>query len=63
MHNLDVWYARLNVDTLLADISEVADKEQMKEAHKNVKKAHKKNSMQGVRSARSVVDGRPEIIN
>ena len=63
MHNLDVWYARLDVDTLLADISKVADKKQMKEAHKNVKKAHKKNSMKAFDRLVRVVDGRPEIIS
>ena len=52
MHNLDVWYARLDVDTLLADISKVADKKQMKEAHKNVKKAAQEEQHEGVRSAR-----------
>ena len=42
MHNLDVWYARLDVDTLLADISKVADKKQMKEAHKNSRRRTRK---------------------
>ena len=45
MRNLDVWYARLDVETLLADIAKVADKKQMKAARKNVAKAHKKNSL------------------
>ena len=53
MRNLDVWYARLDVDTLLADLAKVADRKQMKVARKDVRKAGKKNSLRGVRSPRS----------
>ena len=63
MHNLDVWYARLDVDTLLADLSKVADKKQMKAADKNVKKAKKKNSMKAFDRLVRVVDGQPRIIS
>ena len=52
MRNFDVWYARLDVDTLLADVAKVADAKQMKTARKNVAKAGKKNRPQGVRSPR-----------
>ena len=45
MRNLDVWYARLDVEGLLADLAKVADRKQMKAAQKNVAKARKKNSM------------------
>ena len=63
MRNLDVWYARLDVDSLLADISKVADKKQMKAAQKNVAKAGKKNSMKAFDRLVRVVDGEPRIIS
>ena len=63
MRNLDVWYARLDVDTLLADLAKVADKKQMKVVHKNVKKAGKKNSLKAFDRLVRVVDGEPRIIS
>ncbi len=63
MRNLDVWYARLDVETLLADIAKVADKKQMKAARKNVAKAHKKNSLKAFDRLVRVVDGKPRIIS
>ena len=39
MGNLDVWYARLDVEGLLADLAKVADRKQMKAVEKNVAKA------------------------
>ena len=63
MRNLDVWYARLDVDTLLADLAKVADKKQMKVVHKNVKKAGKKNSLKAFDRLVRVVDGEPRIVS
>ncbi len=63
MRNLDVWYARLDVDTVLADLAKVADRKQMKVAHKNVAKAGKKNSMKAFDRLVRVVDGEPRIIS
>ena len=63
MRNLDVWYARLDVDTLLADLAKVADRKQMKAAQKNVAKAEKKNSMKAFDRLVRVVDGEPRIIS
>jgi uncharacterized protein (DUF2252 family) len=63
MPNLDVWYARLDVDTLLADLAEVAPAKAMKEARKNVKKAGKKNSLRAFDRLVRVVDGEPRIIS
>ena len=63
MRNLDVWYARLDVDTLLADLAKVADRKQMKVAQKNVAKAGKKNSMKAFDRLVRVVDGEPRIIS
>ena len=63
MRNLDVWYARLDVDTLLADLAKVADRKQMKAAQKNVAKAGKKNSLKAFDRLVRVVDGEPRIIS
>ena len=63
MRNLDVWYARLDVDTLIADLTKVADKKQMKVVHKNVKKAGKKNSLKAFDRLVREVDGEPRIIS
>ncbi len=63
MRNLDVWYARLDVETLLADLAKVADKKQMKAARKNVKKAGKKNSLKAFDRLVHEVDGEPRIIS
>src|SRR3954452_15170497 len=44
MQNLDVWYARLDVEALLADLARVASRKDMKGARKEVAKAGRKNS-------------------
>ena len=38
MGNLDVWYARLDVDAVLADLAKVADRKQMKAAEEERRK-------------------------
>ena len=63
MRNLDVWYARLDVDTVLAEVSKVAKKRQMKTARKNVAKAEKKNSLKAFDRLVHEVDGEPRIIS
>jgi uncharacterized protein (DUF2252 family) len=63
MRNLDVWYARLDVESLLGDLATVADKKQMKAVQKNVAKAHKKNSMKAFDRLVRVVDGEPQIVS
>ena len=57
MRNLDVWYARLDVDTVLAELAKVASAKRMKEARKGVKKAGKKNSLRAFDRLVRVVDG------
>ena len=63
MRNFDVWYARLDVDALLADLAKVADAKQMKAARKNVAKAGKKNSLKAFDRLVHEVDGEPRIIS
>jgi uncharacterized protein (DUF2252 family) len=63
MGNLDVWYARLDVDTLLADLARVIDRKQMKVAEKSKAKAEKKNSLKAFERLVHEVDGEPQIIS
>jgi uncharacterized protein (DUF2252 family) len=63
MGNLEVWYARLDVDALLGDLANVADRKQMKAAKKNVEKAQKKNSLKAFDRLVHEVDGEPRIIS
>jgi uncharacterized protein (DUF2252 family) len=63
MRNLDVWYARLDVESLLGDLAKVADKKQMRAVQKNVAKAHKKNSLKAFDRLVRVVNGEPQIIS
>jgi uncharacterized protein (DUF2252 family) len=63
MRNLDVWYARLDVDAVLADLAKVADRREMKVVEKSVKKAEKKNSLKAFDRLVHEVDGEPRIIS
>jgi len=63
MRNLDVWYARLDVDTLLAEIAKVADRKLMKKAERSAAKAGKKNSLKAFDRLVHEVDGEPRFIS
>jgi uncharacterized protein (DUF2252 family) len=63
MGNLDVWYARLDVDTLLAEIAKVADRKLMKKAERSAAKAGKKNSLKAFDRLVHEVDGEPRFIS
>jgi Uncharacterized protein conserved in bacteria (DUF2252) len=63
MGNLDVWYARLDVEALLAEVAKVANRKQMKAAEKNVAKAQKKNSLKAFDRLVHEVDGEPRFIS
>jgi uncharacterized protein (DUF2252 family) len=63
MRNLEVWYARVDVDTLLADLDQVGDAKAMKKTRKDVAKAGKKNSLKAFDRLVRVVDGEPRIIS
>jgi uncharacterized protein (DUF2252 family) len=63
MGNLQVWYARLDVDRLLADLAKVADRKQMKSAERSAAKAGKKNSLKAFDRLVHEVDGAPRIIS
>jgi uncharacterized protein (DUF2252 family) len=63
MRNLDVWYARLDVERVLARLAKVATAKEMKTARKSVQKALRKNSLKAFERLVQVVDGEPRIIS
>jgi len=63
MRNLDVWYARLDIERLLTELAKVATAREMKTAKKSVKKAQKKNSLKAFDRLVRMVDGEPRIIS
>ncbi len=63
MFNLDVWYARLDVEVLLADLAKVADRKQIKAVEKDVAKAYKRNHLKAFGRLVHEVDGEPRIIS
>ena len=63
MGHLDVWYAHLDVDTLMAKFSSSAPKERRKQAEKLVNKAKAKNSSRAIAKLTEVVDGELRIVS
>jgi uncharacterized protein (DUF2252 family) len=61
MRNLDVWYARLDVETLLGEIAKVADRKQVRKAERSAAKAGKKNSLKAFDRLVHEVDGEPRF--
>jgi hypothetical protein len=63
MNNLDVWYSRLNVTDIVADLRAQKDKKQVKTAERGVAKARTKDSMKAFAKLTHMVDGEPRIIS
>jgi uncharacterized protein (DUF2252 family) len=63
MRNLDVWYARLDIESLLTELAKVVTAKEMKTARKSVEKAQRKNSLKAFDRLVRVVDGEPRIIS
>jgi uncharacterized protein (DUF2252 family) len=63
MRNLDVWYARLDVDTLLGEIARLGDRKLAKKAERNAEKAGKKNSLKAFDRLVHEVEGEPRFIS
>ena len=63
MGNLDVWYAHMDIDSLLQFINTEADSATAKVANKTVEKSKGKNSARAVRKLTEMVDGKPRIIS
>ena len=63
MDLLEVWYSRLDVDALAANLRPQLDRKRAKAAGQVVAKARSKDSMQALGKLTRVVDGQPRIIS
>jgi len=63
MTNLEVWYARIDVDQLRADLDAQLTANQRKRLDEGIAKARTRDSMRAVAKLTRVVDGRPQIIS
>ena len=63
MRALDVWYARLDVDELMAQLRSQVKKRMAKKAEKTVAKARTKDSMTAFSKLTRMVDGEPQIVS
>ncbi len=63
MANLDVWYARADMDELQAQFRSQLKKQQNKAVTKGLAKARTRDSMQELAKLTHLVDGRPRIIS
>jgi uncharacterized protein (DUF2252 family) len=63
MHNLDLWYTRLDADELAAQWRKVASAEQLKRADRNLAKTRSKDSLKAFGKLTEVVDGEPRIVS
>jgi uncharacterized protein (DUF2252 family) len=63
MRNLDVWYARLDFDTLLGEIASLGSRKLTKKAERSAEKAGKKNSLKAFDRLVHEVDGEPRFIS
>ncbi len=64
MSNLALWYARIDVDDLMAEIRRQATKDMkanVKRAEANVAKGRTKDSMKAFGKLTTIVDGEPRI--
>ena len=61
MRNLDLWYARIDVDEIAAWAAQRAGRKQRKTFERNVAKAQSKDSMRAFTKLTEVVDGRRRI--
>jgi uncharacterized protein (DUF2252 family) len=63
MRNLDVWYARVEVEEALAAISDRLDRKELKRARRNVAKARRKDSLRAFSKLTRVENGEPRLIS
>jgi uncharacterized protein (DUF2252 family) len=62
MRNLDVWYAHIEVESLLDQLQAIATSKQAAKARANVAKARTRDSMQAFAKLTHVVDGERRIV-
>ena len=62
MRNLDLWYARVDVEDLLAQFASIANATERKRADKNLAKTRSKDSLKAFAKLTEIVDGEPRIV-
>ena len=55
--NLEVWYARLDVEAVLGNVEEAAPKQEVKRVRRNIGKARSKDSLRALEKLTETVDG------
>ena len=63
MRNLDLWYARIDVDDLVRQFAGQATSKQVKRTEKNVAHARTKDSLKAFAKLTGLVDGQPRIVS
>ncbi|HEU4598454.1 MAG TPA: DUF2252 family protein, partial [Solirubrobacterales bacterium] len=63
MRNLDVWYARIDVESRLAELREHVDEQRLRGVERNLAKARAKDSIRALRKLTREVDGEPRIVS
>jgi uncharacterized protein (DUF2252 family) len=63
MRNLDVWYARFDVDRALQDLRDLAPRKDVKRVRKNIAKAQTKDNLKALARLTHEVDGVPQIVS
>jgi uncharacterized protein (DUF2252 family) len=63
MKNLDLWYSRIDVDTIAATMRQRANPKQLKRFERNVAKTMGKDSLKAFGKLTEIVDGEPRIIS
>ena len=62
MRNLDLWYTRVDIVELLAELGKFATAKERKRAEKNLAKARSKDSLKAFSKLTEIVDGEPRIV-
>jgi hypothetical protein len=63
MRNLDVWYARFDVESTLEELRQLAPRKEVERVKKNVAKAQTKDSLKALDRLTHDVDGEPRIVS
>jgi uncharacterized protein (DUF2252 family) len=63
MRNMDLWYARIDVETELAKFAAQATAKERKRAERNLAKARAKDSLRAFGKLTEMVDGEPRIVS
>ena len=63
MRNLDLWYARTDVDEVMEQAAAQATEKELKRAQRNVAKARSKDSLKAFAKLTEMVDGEPRIMS